>query len=98
MICLLLWDVRGATCLNSQVTASLQLFRGLSNPPQLWIPSTHLQTPVLIPKMGGEGPVTQIIMAKLIKAIHVHRLAPPEGGVREVSIGCKENKGCIAQE
>lgn len=49
---------------------------------------------VLIPKMQGEI-LTQIIMAKLIKAsflIHVPRLSLPKGRIQEISIGHGEDK------
>lgn len=42
----------------------------------------HLLVPLLIPKMRGERPLTQIIVAKFIKAsfflkkLHVYRLLP----------------------
>lgn len=53
--------------------------------------------------MEGERPLPQISKAKLIKSsnqlkptffIHVHRLPFPKG---EVSTGCEEDKGFIAQ-
>lgn len=61
---------------------------------------TLSQRVLVIPKMGGDIPLTQIIMGKLIKAsllIALHWLSLPKCGVQEISTGCEKDKVSMAQ-